>query len=222
MKKILLLLFAAIVIMLSGCVKDIDKYGISDTTILKGRVVDKTNYEPIKDVYVGVTNGKRTHCSCTTGDDGSFALEVDFRKIDDGYFLILKGQGKRNSYKLTGIGEKEYDYQDVELITLKSFVYGSTRYEVLPYDVSEKTWDKARSYCENLVAAGRTDWILPDRSEAIAMYDNRNQIGGFRPINYWYADENSYIYFGSSSYGYSYCATCECASRPIRVAGAAY
>jgi len=59
-------------------------------------------------------------------------------------------------------------------------------YMVLPKDLNDEyTWQQAVDACNNLTAFGYDDWFLPDKIELSALYDNREQIGGFSSGCYW-------------------------------------
>lgn len=114
MKKRLITIFAAILILLIGCVKDPAKLGIHPNTIYKGRVIEKSQNKPIKGVTVSVTDGSHVHVSQVTGDDGRFEFRVDFDAIDDQYSLQLDCQGYASiKEELKGFGQESYDYRDI-------------------------------------------------------------------------------------------------------------
>lgn len=114
MKKRLITIFAAVLILLIGCVKDPAKLGIHPNTIYKGRVIEKSQNKPIKGVTVSVTDGSHVHVSQVTGDDGRFEFRVDFDAIDDQYSLQLDCQGYTSVKEdLKGFGQESYDYRDI-------------------------------------------------------------------------------------------------------------
>ena len=79
MKKYLIVMVAAMAIVFAACVKDLEKYGFSETTTLRGKVIDEKNgYVPVSSVTVSITNGTRTY--------ESYMTEADGRKIE----LLLK------------------------------------------------------------------------------------------------------------------------------------
>lgn len=63
-------------------------------------------------------------------------------------------------------------------------------YMVLPKDLSGTyTWQQAKDACGNLSAFGYDDWVLPDKNELNALYENKEAIGGFDGIIYWSSTE---------------------------------
>ena len=114
MKKRLIMIMAAAIIILIGCVKDPAKLGIQPNTLYKGRVIEKSQNKPIKGVTVSVTDGSHVHTSQVTGDDGRFEFRVDFDAIDDNYSLQLDCQGYTSLKEdLKGFGQESYDYKDI-------------------------------------------------------------------------------------------------------------
>lgn len=114
MKKRLIMIMAAAIIILIGCVKDPAKLGIHPNTLYKGRVIEKSQNQPIKGVTVSVTDGSHVHTSQVTGDDGRFEFRVDFDAIDENYSLQLECQGYTSLKEdLKGFGQESYDYKDI-------------------------------------------------------------------------------------------------------------
>lgn len=114
MKKRFIMIMAAAIVILIGCVKDPAKLGIHPNTLYKGRVIEKSQNQPIKGVMVSVTDGSHVHTSQVTGDDGRFEFRVDFDAIDENYSLQLDCQGYTSTKEdLKGFGQESYDYQDI-------------------------------------------------------------------------------------------------------------
>lgn len=135
MKKYLTFVLAiATTIILTGCVKSLDKYGFADKTFIKGRVIEESAHTPISGVNVSITNGTRTYASYTTSSNGLFELEVAFNDIDESYYLLFNGLGKSKTFELKGMGLNMYDYKDMAfykmgppvVITSTSSLSGST------------------------------------------------------------------------------------------------
>lgn len=101
----------------ASCVKNLDKYGFSDTTVLKGRVIEESEQTPVSGVNISVTNGSYTHSSTTTNSNGNFEINVDYTKIAKDYYLLLNGgsMGKTRQAELKGMGQEMYDYQTIIL-----------------------------------------------------------------------------------------------------------
>lgn len=114
MKKTLIIMVVVLAFALISCVKNLDNYGFAQQTTLKGRVIEKSQNQPIKGVTVSVTDGSHVHTSQVTGDDGRFEFRVDFDAIDESYSLQLDCQGYTSTKEdLKGFGQESYDYQDI-------------------------------------------------------------------------------------------------------------
>ena len=104
----------AAIMILIGCIKDPAKLGIHPNTLYKGRVIEKSQNQPIKGVTVSVTDGSHVHTSQVTGDDGRFEFRVDFDAINENYSLQLDCQGYTSLKEdLKGFGQESYDYKDI-------------------------------------------------------------------------------------------------------------
>ncbi|MBQ6082729.1 MAG: hypothetical protein IJK92_00035 [Bacteroidales bacterium] len=223
MKK-LLLLIAVVAMVLTGCVKNLDKYGFSDTTLIKGRVIEESDHTPISGVNVSVTNGARTYASYNTSADGYFEMEVNFNDIDKDYYLLLSGQGKNKKYSLKGMGQEMYDYRDVSLYRmLATFECDEVFYEVYPTDFGPATFNDAKQNVANLEYGGYDDWGLPSLEALKVMYAERNIIGGFGANKYWsglqYYDYNGgyYVDFSTGESAIYYGDNIRYYYRPIRI-----
>lgn len=116
MKKRVIMIMAAFIIVLSSCVKNIDKYGFVDNTTLKGRVIEELDQIPISNVIVSVKNNNRTYISVLTNSQGEFEVNVDYTQIDDSYYLLLDGGiYRKNKIELKGFGLASYDYNSIIL-----------------------------------------------------------------------------------------------------------
>ena len=104
---------------LLGCVKSLKNAGISDTTILEGKVLEEAEETPLSGVQVMVTNGETVYLNATTSADGMFSMEVDFARIDkNSYIFLKKGDGYMDITKrigLKGMGKETWDYGDIYL-----------------------------------------------------------------------------------------------------------
>lgn len=65
-------------------------------------------------------------------------------------------------------------------------------------DIGYGSWNNINAMCENSVVAGKTDWRLPTKDELMAMYNERNYIGGFT------TEYSSYGCYWSSTLDYSF------------------
>lgn len=112
-KKIIFMIAAALVILIS-CVKDPSQFDFKKNTLYKGRVIEKSQHNPIPNVKVSVTDGIHVNASKVTKEDGCFELYVDFNTIDDKYLLYFECDGYATmTEELKGIGQEVYDYKDI-------------------------------------------------------------------------------------------------------------
>lgn len=199
------MILAAVVIVFTSCVKRNEDYGFADTTVLKGRVVEGANYSGIPNITVSVTTGLKTHCVSTTNEQGCFELIVDWSKIDDTYYLFLDGgvSELQKKEELMGFLDTEYNYKDIVLYSLPTFQSGGATYQVAPDPGNEMTFNNANTYCSSLTIYGLSGWKLPTIEELLAMYTNRQSIGGFsvsmRDIwvtDYWCCTNDNGYYTG--------------------------
>lgn len=228
MKKSMIVILAAIVIMMMGCVKDIEKYGFVNTTVLSGIVVTAPNYNPVQGVNVCITDGYWVYTSCITDENGSFELEVDFDAINEHYYLFLDGgtEGKTKKYELRGFGLENYNYQNVVLyedVILPQFYYNGITYEVYTKEVEGMNYEEALSFCADLVYAGYSDWSMPGTNELEALYINRVNLG-LSSLQYWGTERKAINYenyaitldFSSGDWSWSNTTLCQYPVIPIR------
>lgn len=65
-------------------------------------------------------------------------------------------------------------------------------YEVLPTDLDGSfTYAEAKKVCEDLVAFGKDDWFLPDKTVLAGIYNRKDEIGGFSGYSYWSSSESA-------------------------------
>ena len=114
MKKSLIMILAAFVVILTGCVKDLEKKGIHSITQYKGRVIEKSENAPMEGVTVSVSDGTHVHASSTTDAQGQFEMEVNFDDLNDKYALHLDCQNYPSMTEaLKGMGSEVFDYRDI-------------------------------------------------------------------------------------------------------------
>ena len=105
--------------LLFGCVKDLKKAGINETTLLRGRVLEESQRVPLPQVKVKVTDGQIDYHSTTSGNDGEFMLEVNFTDVGEQSYIFLEMQKGSvlitKQLDLKGMGKDTYDYDDVFL-----------------------------------------------------------------------------------------------------------
>lgn len=211
MKKIMIIL-AALTMVLSGCVKALDKeINETDSTILKGRVVDESNNNALPNINVSVTNGQISHWVSTTDAQGYFELTVNCSKIDETYYLFLDGGPTRQmKVELHGLFDAEYNYNDIVLHNLPVFQINGITYQVAP-TAGPKDYMDAKWYCDDLTLYGLSNWRLPSLGELEIMYEERFSIGGFANDIYWSSTSggstgSTYFYY-AVSFGSGYSET---------------
>lgn len=124
-------------------------------------------------------------------------LETAVRFIDEGN--CDRAEMNYNVYKkLSG---KSFDFIEQKISECKDTLGASSGllqvqlnfndYEALPSDLDGLyTWEEANTACENLTAFGRTDWILPDKSELAGLCKNKDKIGlSSSNEGYWSSSE---------------------------------
>ena len=84
MKKTVLFLLAAAMVIMCGCEK------LSITNYI-GTVVEGNSKTPIPDVKVSFTNGSDVYCSTVTNDKGECDLTVNFTEVTDDYYFLFEG-----------------------------------------------------------------------------------------------------------------------------------
>ena len=119
MKNTVLIIIGLIAFSLAGCVKDLQKAGISETTKIHGRVLEESQNAPIAEVKVTVTNGESVYLNASTDQNGEFDLSVDFGRIDKACYVYLKMEDNYSEItkrlELKGMGKASYDYGDIYL-----------------------------------------------------------------------------------------------------------
>lgn len=114
-------LFIGIILLMTamfyGCVKDLHNSGISEATLLKGRVLEESEREPLVNVRVTVTNGTTDYTSTKTNNEGWFELTVNYNNFDGGNYLFLDAgsSGITKKVDLKGMGQESYNYGDIFL-----------------------------------------------------------------------------------------------------------
>ena len=116
-KKLFCWIFFVGTCLFYGCVKDLHNSGISDATLLKGRVLEESEREPLANVGVKVTNGTTVYANSKTNDEGRFELTVNYDNFDAGNYLFLDAgsPGITKRIELKGMGQESYNYGDIFL-----------------------------------------------------------------------------------------------------------
>jgi len=117
MKRYIILILL-VPLLLSSCLRNLEKEGIKAETTYKGRVIDAHN-KPLNGIMVRITNGSLIYNSVATDKDGIFQITVDISKIDKSYYIQVGEIGslvKRSSLK--GFGQDVYDYGDIPFVNI--------------------------------------------------------------------------------------------------------
>lgn len=177
MKKTVLLVLAAVLVMMSGC----QKWSI---TTYKGVVVEGSTKTPIPNVKVALTNGSHEYCTTTTNDKGEFELVVDFDDVTPDYYFQFEGDPSIpvRTLQIRGKGVKTYDYHTVALYTEKSGVFSisdsqKVRFAMgnLQYQASTNTW----RFAENAY-----DFVGEDNSKISSNYSGWIDLFGWGTSGY--------------------------------------
>ena len=108
------------------------------------------------------------------------------------------------------INDNGIAYGEVKSFSLSAFTYGGVVYMVSP-DQGSMDLESAIEKCNFLFYHGYNDWYLPNKLEMLAMYDNREAIGGFFNDNYWMNSRDIEVaewfsfYLGYSQWGVDWC-----------------
>lgn len=115
MKRIVSLICVISVLLLSGCLKKLEKEGIYDTTRCKGLILERGSQRPAAHVKLTVTNGEQNAASTFTNASGSFAIDVNSQQIGKGYYLLMQADSLFEdhifSLERVGFGKDEYDME---------------------------------------------------------------------------------------------------------------
>ena len=116
-KKLFIGLVVIVTGLFYGCVKDLHNSGITEATLLKGRVLEESEREPLVNVRVTVTNGTTEYTSTKTNNEGWFELTVNYNNFDGGNYLFLDAgsSGITKKVDLKGMGQGSYNYGDIFL-----------------------------------------------------------------------------------------------------------
>lgn len=187
MKKGLIMILAAVVIVFTSCVKRIED-NFSDTTVLKVNTKD-----PILTGHTVMTGGDVTKIGSETVTERGICYGTQpYPDITGSHILSGSGTGSYTStfnieqnnvtYYIrayaTNANGISYGEQKI-ILGLPTFQYNGSSYYVAPDPGTSMNHDNAVSYCENYGIYGTTGWRLPTIDELTAMYANRASIGGF-------------------------------------------
>jgi hypothetical protein len=104
------------------------------------------------------------------------STESDSQMVWGGYTTEV-GSGAQSQY----LGDGKTNTEAIVL------AYGENE----PYN-SQSVY--AAKYCDDLISGGKTDWFLPSKHEAKAMYENIQITGAFATnFNYWTSTEDSAV-----------------------------
>lgn len=102
-----------VVSVLVGCVKSLEKEGVTDTIVYMGRIVDNQN-NPIEGISVKITNGTLVHATELSDMNGCFKIPVIISNVNKEYYMLLEDDfGIVKRTKLKGLGIGIYDFGDI-------------------------------------------------------------------------------------------------------------
>lgn len=100
--------------LLCGCLKDLKKEGIVDTTRCKGTILEEGTLRPAACVKLTLTNGEQNVANTITTSNGSFVIEVTSQQLGKGYYLLMEADSLYENHifslECVGFGKKEYDF----------------------------------------------------------------------------------------------------------------
>ena len=166
MKKYRMILLAAIAVIFSGCVKDLEKEGFQAETELIGTVVEKSTNNPLPDIKVSITDGDHIHASTTTNQRGDFKLKVNYDELNNDYYLLLDGSPNMpfKQEELHGMGGKVYDYKTIVL-------YDKTNADLLPIITTDSVLEVASVTVKvNGTIAGDGGYVVTERGVCFATH----------------------------------------------------
>lgn len=147
--------------------------------------------------------------SIVTSGTGTGSFTCNLTNLTNNTTYYIKAYAK-NSY---GVAYGEEKHFKTEI--LPTFQYGGYTYYVAPDPGYLMSWNDAYLYCDGLTIYGLSEWRLPTKDELLAMYAERNSIGGFntnsdyngRGSRYWSSTVASgsnryYVYFYNGSVHY--------------------
>lgn len=131
MKKCIIWIIVIQLVLVAGCVKDLENEGVYSETEIMGTIVERSTNTVLPNIKVKVTDGDHIHASTTTGPDGVFRLKVNFDEVTKNYYLLLDGSPDLPSKQelLCGMGKKSYDYKILVL-------YDKTDTNLLPHVIT--------------------------------------------------------------------------------------
>lgn len=207
MKKGLIMILTAVVIVFTSCVKRIED-NFSDTTVLKVNTKD-----PILTGHTVMTGGDVTKIGSETVTERGICYGTQpYPDITGSHILSGSGTGsytstfdiKQNNvtyyiraYATNANGTNYGEQKTVAKLDLPTFQYNGSTYYVAPDPgILMSNFGEANSYCENYGIYGTTGWRLPTIDELTAMYAKRESIGGFESTTYYSSTKcDSYWYY---------------------------
>lgn len=154
--------------------------GVNDNTaVLNGKINTSIQYSE-KGFYYGTNHSLNNKVIVNGNGTGAFSAQITGLSTNATYYF--KAYCIYNSECLYG---EEKSFQATHIPT---FGYNGHTYWVAPdpgYDINH---NDALSYCIGLTLYGFSDWEMPDKSQMLVMYANKESIGG------WPTEENGNYY----------------------------
>lgn len=146
MRKAIFCTLASAMILLSGCLKNLEKEGVYETTRCKGVVLESGSKRPASFVRLTVTNGEQKGESVVTSADGSFTIHVTADEVGSGYYLLMEADSlyDNHTFSLDRVGYGKSDY-DLEIL----YVAGADLPTVSTNNINSIT--QTGAFCEGTV-----------------------------------------------------------------------
>lgn len=146
MRKALFYILLCTLFLLSGCLRNLEKEGVYETTRCRGVVLESESMRPASFVRLTVTNGEQKGESVVTSADGSFAIHVTADQVGSGYYLLMEADSlyENHTFSLERVGYGKADY-DMEIL----YVEGAELPTVSTNSINSITQTSA--FCEGTV-----------------------------------------------------------------------
>lgn len=120
MKKNLPLLLCILSVLLTGCIKNLEKEGIFMTTKCHGMLIEQRTNQPVCGMRIMLTNGDKIPVYAVSSMDGSFEIEVTAEQVSQKYYLHITADSlyeeKQVSLQEVGYGKQNFDLGTIYIV----------------------------------------------------------------------------------------------------------